>query len=326
MLNYHDVEKRLPPNQQTSPTRHNWAAYMLRFTEQEALFESYQWDIDWNDAGNQPAINVEIPYLFCPSTPGGNHRVDQVSATITATISDYAPPVAVAPSLISAGYVPSPGNRFGAIANDRKVRLADILDGTTHTILVIEDGGRPEFWIRGRRGPETNDPGGGNLAVTNGRVLGSGWADPQNSIPLHGFSEDGLTAPGPCPFNCTNNNEAFSFVPAGTHCDHDLRRSDYPRRRRADHRGRMVARRARRGQIPAASHLANHPSAAMLDDILWARLRKAVRCSRWENSDRHALVLDPTNRMLYEFYQMKKTDSGWQAACAAIFDLKSNKS
>jgi hypothetical protein len=44
-----------------------------------------------------------------------------------------------------------------------------------------------------------------------------------------------------------------------------------------------------------------------------------------ENSDRHALVLDPTNRMLYEFYQMKKTDSGWQAACAAIFDLKSNK-
>src|SRR5205814_5904717 len=29
--------------------------------------------------------------------------------------------------------------------------------------------------------------------------------------------------------------------------------------------------------------------------------------------------------MLYEFYQMKKTDAGWQAACTAIFDLKSNK-
>jgi prepilin-type N-terminal cleavage/methylation domain-containing protein/prepilin-type processing-associated H-X9-DG protein len=215
MLNYHDVEKRLPPNQQTSPTRHNWAAFMLRFTEQEALFESYQWDIDWNNPGNQPAINMEIPYLFCPSTPGGNHRVDQVSATITAAISDYAPPVAVAPSLINAGYVPNPGNRFGAITNDRKVRLADILDGTTQTILVIEDGGRPEFWIRGRRGPDTNIPGGGNVAVTNGQVPGSGWADPQNSIPLHGFNEDGLTAPGPCPFNCTNNNEAFSFHPGG---------------------------------------------------------------------------------------------------------------
>lgn len=41
--------------------------------------------------------------------------------------------------------------------------------------------------------------------------------------------------------------------------------------------------------------------------------------------DRHALVVDPTNRMLYEFYQMRKTDKGWVASGAAIFDLKSNK-
>ncbi len=44
-----------------------------------------------------------------------------------------------------------------------------------------------------------------------------------------------------------------------------------------------------------------------------------------ENIDRHALVVDPTNRMLYEFYQMRKTDRGWIASGAAIFDLKSNK-
>jgi hypothetical protein len=41
--------------------------------------------------------------------------------------------------------------------------------------------------------------------------------------------------------------------------------------------------------------------------------------------DRHALVVDPTNRMLYEFYQMRKTQSGWIASGAAIFDMKSNK-
>ena len=41
--------------------------------------------------------------------------------------------------------------------------------------------------------------------------------------------------------------------------------------------------------------------------------------------DRHALVVDPTNRMLYEFYQMRKTDKGWIASGAAVFDLKSNK-
>jgi hypothetical protein len=41
--------------------------------------------------------------------------------------------------------------------------------------------------------------------------------------------------------------------------------------------------------------------------------------------DRHMLVVDPVNRMLYEFYQGRKTDDGWQAAQASIFDLKSNK-
>jgi hypothetical protein len=43
------------------------------------------------------------------------------------------------------------------------------------------------------------------------------------------------------------------------------------------------------------------------------------------DSDRHALVVDPTNRMLYEFYQMRRTDRGWIASGAAVFDLKSNK-
>ena len=43
-----------------------------------------------------------------------------------------------------------------------------------------------------------------------------------------------------------------------------------------------------------------------------------------EDADRHALVVDPVNRMLYEFYQMKKTTAGWQAAQSSLFDLKSN--
>jgi hypothetical protein len=44
-----------------------------------------------------------------------------------------------------------------------------------------------------------------------------------------------------------------------------------------------------------------------------------------EGGDRHASVVDPTNRMLYEFYQLKKTDKGWEAAQSSVFDLKSNK-
>jgi hypothetical protein len=44
-----------------------------------------------------------------------------------------------------------------------------------------------------------------------------------------------------------------------------------------------------------------------------------------EDGDRHAIVVDPLNRMLYEFYQMRRTDSGWQAAQSSVFNLRSNK-
>ena len=54
-----------------------------------------------------------------------------------------------------------------------------------------------------------------------------------------------------------------------------------------------------------------------LDDVQRDRLR--------EGGDRHGLVVDPVNRLLYEFYQARKTDKGWQAAQASVFDLKSNR-
>jgi len=41
--------------------------------------------------------------------------------------------------------------------------------------------------------------------------------------------------------------------------------------------------------------------------------------------DRHGIVVDPAAGLLYEFYQARKTDAGWEAAQASIFDLKSNK-
>jgi hypothetical protein len=44
-----------------------------------------------------------------------------------------------------------------------------------------------------------------------------------------------------------------------------------------------------------------------------------------EEGDRHVLVVDPAGGMLYEFYQGRKVEGVWQAACEATFDLKSNK-
>jgi len=51
-----------------------------------------------------------------------------------------------------------------------------------------------------------------------------------------------------------------------------------------------------------------------------------VQCdARNLGGDRHGTVVDTVNRLLYEFYKLKKTDTGWQAAQSSIFDLKTNK-
>jgi hypothetical protein len=41
--------------------------------------------------------------------------------------------------------------------------------------------------------------------------------------------------------------------------------------------------------------------------------------------DRHAIVVDPVNMRLYEFFTFGRTDTGWAAGQASIFDLKTGK-
>lgn len=213
---YHDSMKSFPPAGISNPRSHNWVPFLLPYVEQTGLYDLYRWDVNWNAAANQPAINTRLNVVTCPSTPEAR-RLDDIGGGKTASISDYAPPTAVA--AIAYQQTTNQGsptmNLRGVLRSSRSARIADITDGTSTTVLITEDAGRPNFWTSGGIGPLNNFPGGGNLPVVNGRVRGAGWADRSNSIPLHSFTHDGLMVPGPCAINCTNNNEAFSFHRGG---------------------------------------------------------------------------------------------------------------
>jgi type II secretory pathway pseudopilin PulG len=212
--NYHDVLGQLPPSRIPSPF-HNWMALTLPFLEQKNLQDLYRFDKDWSAAENQPAVRTRIEILICPSAAGGRGRLDQFASGRFAAVSDYATPAGVTSLAYSANGLPEPSDLRGIINGTEGIRLAQIVDGTSHTILLIEDGGRPAHWLKGRQGPPNNNDGCGNANISGGRVTGSAWADPAGDLPLHSFAENGLTCPGPCVMNCTNNNEPYSFHPAG---------------------------------------------------------------------------------------------------------------
>jgi prepilin-type N-terminal cleavage/methylation domain-containing protein len=84
-----------------------------------------------------------------------------------------------------------------------EVTIVAIIDGTSNTVMICEDAGRPQRYVSR-----------GKLPVF---TSGAGWADPDNEIWLDGFPFDGgndtqTSIPrGPCWTNCNNNNEPFSF-------------------------------------------------------------------------------------------------------------------
>ena len=78
--------------------------------------------------------------------------------------------------------------------------------------------------------------------------------------------------------------------------------------------------------LPDSLPIEGYPAAYKRDPRLRGlTLDDLQRDRRNLGGDRHAIVVDPVHRMLYEFYAARKTDAGWEAKQASVFDLKSNK-
>src|SRR5207302_11052120 len=96
-----------------------------------------------------------------------------------------------------------PNDINGIMVTNQRVRFADIQDGTSNTIALAEDAGRPQRWQLGR------------LTNSQAANTAASWADRNNLIAPTGAKVDGSSRVGPCAMNCTNDNELYSFHPGG---------------------------------------------------------------------------------------------------------------
>ena len=189
---------------------------LLPYVDQANLARQYDFNAHWYDLSNNAVIQRHVQVFLCPSTPN-NTRIDTSSYSTGGTPATFAGPRActdygelnqintgaltLASGLIDPLSFASPN---GVLQDDfNRCALRDVTDGTSNTLLIAEDAGRPNIYTRGTRG--------------SGASSGAGWADFQQGFDLHGGAGATCTAGGPAALNCWNANEVYSFHNDGSY-------------------------------------------------------------------------------------------------------------
>ena len=204
--NFHDTHGKFPPGQVQGPypeagvfwkANHGWAVFLLPFIEEQALANAYHWDRKLVDPLNQEVVAHPLKIFQCPLAAEQDRYYDGGPFALYGSkgaCGDYAPIWYVDPALAA-------GDNHGVLVPNSMTRMIAITDGTSNTILLTEDAGRPTLWQAGKVGP--------------GTVSGGPWAGFDSGITVKGSTPDGAQRPGPCALNCTNDHEVYSFHPGG---------------------------------------------------------------------------------------------------------------
>lgn len=176
--------------------RHNFVPYILAHVDQQPIADKYFFDVDWNDAKNKTAVEQNVPVVICPAAPGGRKWTSDYTSSVAILSDVYSP-------LVSSGAMEKRDSWNGMLRPDTDstsnpstaVRIAEVRDGLSNTIMLHEDGGRPEKWVAGKN--------------VSGTTSGSRWADVNAYIAQH------RRCKGNQMFNCDNSDETYSFHRAG---------------------------------------------------------------------------------------------------------------
>jgi prepilin-type N-terminal cleavage/methylation domain-containing protein/prepilin-type processing-associated H-X9-DG protein len=209
--------------------RMSWCIVVLDFIEQSNLVNIYDKEVRWNTGTNVIAGQTPLSLFICPSSASGQNRLpaNGTGSDIDGVVmgpSDYLVMHRLRHRFLAAHNIPNPlgtADHDGALVRNSPTRIAEITDGTSNTILFMESGGRPDWYVLGRAQ--------GTLLP---RPEGFGWTDPDGGAgSMDGTDHltgaiNGNGGTGRCIMNCNNDSEPYSFHTSGMNvgmCDGSVR-------------------------------------------------------------------------------------------------------
>jgi prepilin-type N-terminal cleavage/methylation domain-containing protein/prepilin-type processing-associated H-X9-DG protein len=211
---YHDVKKYFPGNHRPAglnSVRERWFTKILPYIEQDVLFQNYDPSQNWDSATNLAVTSIPLSVAMCPSTPlPGRQDFDEANGFTNpvVAITDYAAVYGVHPLYLTANGL-TQTNPAGILTkqDNQFISTADITDGTSNTLYVIESAGKPYVYQQGRTLLNQN--------FFVDQVLGGGWCRPASDIWLIGFADRAGTIPGgPWAINAANGIDTLGVYPA----------------------------------------------------------------------------------------------------------------
>jgi prepilin-type N-terminal cleavage/methylation domain-containing protein/prepilin-type processing-associated H-X9-DG protein len=237
MHNFHSVQGGFPPARWdvpiypgfdklgvAAPPRISWVPFIMPYIEQDNLQLKYRMDrayqdplndgvSPWTGANAGPNQTV-IKLLICPSTPTGRTVANNRGPTDYAATSQIARPNPFVTVYGAPGKLPPKDPSWeGILGLNVRRRVADVTDGTSNTMLLVEDAGQNQWWIMGK----FYDAKPANYTV--GGEAGA-WCNPGTHLNIAGVNPANVNTsnpllPGDCAVNCANGNEIYAFHPGG---------------------------------------------------------------------------------------------------------------
>ena len=210
--------------------KHSFLAIILPYVEQgNVLLQNgipYDFRQDWYALNNRPGSSARIPIYECPSVPF-NHVLD-MSALSAGDQSTYGNPLwnprtadymAVTRTntnqavweALGLTWTPDPGNR-AILTSNQTTAFAEITDGLSNTMMIAEQGARPQGWAFGAKYTPQPTFMNGPWAYSGNDITTSGTLRPATAgtAPAKVKTAADATA-NPCAINCWNQGEIYAF-------------------------------------------------------------------------------------------------------------------